>query len=65
MKPNSFFFQEGIGERDAFIDKASGKDFDRPKYQLLKQMVREGDTVVFDSITRMGRYMNETMSIYD
>ncbi|MFJ5750945.1 recombinase family protein [Peribacillus frigoritolerans] len=56
---------QGIGERDMFIDKASGKDFDRPKYQLLKQMVREGDTVVFDSITRMGRNMNETMSEYD
>lgn len=56
---------EGIGERDLFIDKASGKDFDRPQYQLLKQMVREGDTVVFDSITRMGRNMNDTMKEYE
>ncbi|WP_404292619.1 recombinase family protein [Cytobacillus kochii] len=48
-----------------FIDKANGKDFDRPKYQLLKQMVRDGDIVVFDSITRMGLNMNETMSEYD
>ena len=56
---------EGIDERDIFIDKASGKDFDRPRYQLLKQMVRRDDTVVFDSITRMGRNMNETMSEYD
>ncbi|MDG4850848.1 recombinase family protein [Peribacillus frigoritolerans] len=56
---------QGIGERDMFIDKACGKDFDRPKYQLLKQMVREGDIVVFDSITRMGRNMNETMSEYE
>lgn len=54
-----------IEERDIFIDKASGKDFDRHKYQLLKQMVREGDTVVFDSITRMGRNMKETMCEYD
>jgi DNA invertase Pin-like site-specific DNA recombinase len=56
---------EGIDERDMFIDKASGKDFDRPKYQLLKQMVRVGDIVVFDSITRMGRNMKETFSEYD
>lgn len=56
---------EGIGERDMFIEKASGKDFDRPQYQLLKQMVREGDTIVFDSITRMGRNMNETMKEYE
>ncbi|WP_342043298.1 recombinase family protein [Bacillus sp. OTU2372] len=57
--------KEGIEERDIFIDKASGKNFDRPKYQLLKQMVREGDTVVFDSITRMGRNMNDTMKEYE
>lgn len=57
--------KEGINDRDTFIDKASGKDFDRPKYQLLKQMVREGDTVVFDSITRMGRNMNDTMKEYE
>lgn len=55
---------EGIGERDLFIDKASGKDFNRPRYQLLKQMVREGDTVVFDSISRMGRNMDETKKEY-
>ncbi|MEH7547489.1 recombinase family protein [Neobacillus vireti] len=57
--------KEGIEERDIFIDKASGKNFDRPKYQLLKLMVREGDTVVFDSITRMGRNMNDTMKEYE
>ena len=57
--------KEGIEERDIFIDKASGKNFDRPQYQLLKQMVREGDTVVFDSITRMGRNMNDTMKEYE
>ena len=55
---------QGIGERNMFIDKVSGKDFDRPKYQFLKQLVREGDIVVFDSITCMGRSMNETMSEY-
>lgn len=57
--------KEGINERDMFIDKTSGKSFDRPQYQLLKQMVREGDVVVFDSITRMGRNMNDTMKEYE
>lgn len=56
---------QGIEERDLFIDKVSGKDFDRPEYQLLKKMVREGDIVVFDSITRMGRSMNDTISEYE
>lgn len=58
--------KEGItNERDRFIDKVSGKSFDRPQYQLLKQMVRPGDTVVFDSITRMGRNMSDTVKEYD
>lgn len=57
--------KEGIQERDLFIDKMSGKNFDRPKYQALKQMVREGDIVVFDSITRMGRNMKDTMKEYE
>ncbi|TSI09253.1 recombinase family protein, partial [Bacillus sp. HY001] len=57
--------KEGINERDMYIDKASGKDFNRPQYQLLKQMVRKDDTVVFDSITRMGRNMDETLKEYE
>lgn len=57
--------KEGIADRDIFIDKVSGKSFDRPEYQLLKQMVRRGDVVVFDSITRMGRNMNDTMKEYE
>ncbi|EGE1848781.1 recombinase family protein [Shigella flexneri] len=57
--------KEGINERDLFIDKASGKNFERPQYKLLKQIVREGDIIVFDSITRMGRNMNDTMREYE
>lgn len=57
--------REGIDERDLFIEKMSGKNFERPKYQLLKQFVREGDEIVFDSITRMGRSMNETLKEYE
>lgn len=57
--------KEGIDERDLYIDKMSGKNFDRPKYQALKETVREGDTIVFDSITRMGRNMKETMKEYE
>ncbi len=57
--------KEGIDERDMYIDKASGKDFNRPKYQLLKQLVRKDDTIVFDSITRMGRNMDETLKEYE
>ncbi|PFU36471.1 DNA recombinase, partial [Bacillus cereus] len=30
-------------ERDIFIDKKSGKDYNRDQYQLVKRMLREGD----------------------
>ena len=33
----------GIQERDIFIDKMSGKNFDRPQYQALKSVIRAGD----------------------
>ena len=45
----------GINERDIFIDKCSGKDFDRPQYQALKLQLREGDVLVIKSIDRLGR----------
>lgn len=37
------------------MDKATGKDFDRPNYKLLKQVVREGDKVIFTELDRLGR----------
>ncbi|MGR5953277.1 recombinase family protein [Bacillus paranthracis] len=32
---------------------------------MLKQLVRKDDTIVFDSITRMGRNMDETLKEYE
>ena len=45
----------GINERDIFIDKCSGKNFDRPQYQALKLQLREDDVLVIKSIDRLGR----------
>ena len=45
----------GINERDIFIDKCSGKNFDRPQYNALKLQLREGDILVIKSIDRLGR----------
>lgn len=49
----------GIDERDIFIDKASGKNFDRPQYQALKAQLRKGDLVYIVSLDRLGRNRNE------
>lgn len=45
----------GIEEKYIFIDKQSGKDFDRPAYKRLLKKLKPGDTVVFQSVDRMGR----------
>ncbi len=36
-------------------DKLSGKDTNRPEYQLLKKVVNSGDTVIFCELDRLGR----------
>ena len=49
------FKEFGIDERDIYIDKKSGKDFEREQYQTLKNILREGDLLVIHSIDRLGR----------
>ncbi|MED4781005.1 recombinase family protein [Brevibacillus choshinensis] len=44
-----------------FIDKSSGKNFDRPEYQLLRRVLREGDTLVIKSLDRFGRNKQEIL----
>ncbi|MCC2430678.1 recombinase family protein [Bacillus paranthracis] len=53
--------QQNIEERDIFIDKASGKNFNRPKYQALKQMLRAGDVLYIKSIDRFGRNKDDIL----
>lgn len=52
----------GIDERDIYIDKKSGKDFDREQYQLMKGQLREGDLVVILSIDRLGRNYDQIIT---
>ena len=51
----------GIDERNIFIDKKSGKDFDREQYQLLKQILKrtKNNLLVIKSIDRLGRNYKE------
>lgn len=45
----------GIPSENFFLDKQSGKDFDRLAYRELLSILRAGDTVVIKSIDRLGR----------
>ena len=49
------FKNYGIDSRDIYIDKKSGKDFEREQYQILKKILRENDLLVIHSIDRLGR----------
>lgn len=51
----------GIHTRDIFIDKVSGKDFQRPKYQQMIKKIKPGDTLVVKSIDRLGRNYDEIL----
>ena len=51
----------GLNLRQFFIDKQSGKDFERANYQRLTRRLKEGDTLVVKSIDRLGRNYEEIL----
>lgn len=44
-----------VPEENIFIDKLSGKDFNRPQYKKLMRKLRAGDSLVIKSIDRLGQ----------
>ena len=53
--------QFGISEKQIYVDKQSGKDFDRTQYRRLLRRLKEGDTLVVKSIDRLGRNNEEIL----
>lgn len=49
----------GIGVKKIFMDKKSGKDFQRPQYQAMLNVLRPGDLVCVASLDRFGRDYDE------
>jgi DNA invertase Pin-like site-specific DNA recombinase len=45
----------GIDESNIFLDKMSGKNFNRPKYKELMDSISDGDVLYITSIDRLGR----------
>ena len=46
-----------------FVDKASGKNVDRKDFKAMMAFVREGDTVIVESISRIARNTRDLLSI--
>ncbi|WP_454995866.1 recombinase family protein [Bulleidia extructa] len=55
----SVILKENISMNRIYIDKASGKDFNRKKYKKLVKKLKESDEVYIKSIDRLGRNYDE------
>ena len=51
----------GISEVNLFLDKQSGKDFNRPAYRKLIKKLKPGDLLIIKSIDRLGRNYEEIL----
>ena len=54
--------QAGVPKNNIYIDKQSGKDFNRPNYKRLMKKLRSGDTLFIKSIDRLGRNYEEILN---
>lgn len=53
--------QVGISEKNIYLDKLSGKDFNRPQYRKLLRKIRKDDLLYIKSIDRLGRNYEEIL----
>lgn len=53
--------QAGVLEQNIYIDKQSGRDFDRPKYKKLLRRLKRDDLLYIKSIDRLGRNYQEVL----
>lgn len=51
----------GIEDKHIYIDKQSGKDFNRPEYQRMIRKLKSGDVLAIKSIDRLGRNYEEIL----
>lgn len=51
--------KKAVSEKNIYMDKQSGKDFERPKYKELMMKLKEGDLLYILSIDRLGRNYEE------
>ncbi len=53
--------EAGVSDRNIYMDKQSGKDFDRPQYKKLLQKLKKDDLLYIKSIDRLGRNYEEIL----
>lgn len=56
---------ESLGVEKIYIEKVSGKSKDRPKLQEMMSFVREGDTLIVESISRFARNTRDLLDLVE
>lgn len=51
----------GLERKNIFIDRQSGKNFERPAYKRLLKRLKSGDLIIVKSIDRLGRNYEEIL----
>ena len=54
-----------LGVDELYIDKASGKNAQRPELQKMMEYVRRGDTVIVESISRFARNTRDLLELVE
>lgn len=56
---------QSLGVEQLYVDKASGKSADRPELRKLLTYVRQGDTVIVESISRFARNTRDLLELVE
>lgn len=54
-----------LGVEELYLDKASGKNTERPQLKKMMEYVRRGDTVIVESISRFARNTRDLLSLIE
>lgn len=57
--------EAGIDEENIFTDKITGATLVRPAFETLQKILREGDTVVTESLSRLSRSTKDLLNIIE
>ncbi len=52
----------GVNDKNIFVDKQSGKDFERKNYKKMYKSLKKGDVLVIKSIDRLGRSYKDILN---
>lgn len=54
--------EKGVPDANLFVDRQSGKDFNRPQYRRMLKRLRPGDLLYIASIDRLGRNYDDVQN---